>query len=507
MSRGKRYDSEPKLNMKKVVAVVIAIAVIIMFIIGIKTLLSNHPTNDKVTSTSSYFPVYTQGKWGVIDQTGKTIIAPAWDEMITIPDSNSDVFICRYDADYEQQTYKTKVINQKNQEIIKGYDEVSALENIDENQNLFYLPGVLKVRKGTQYGLVDFSGKEILPVEYTQIKALAGIENSILVQKEDKWGLVDTKADTIIPVAYQEIQAIGNQYQNGYIVINDDKQYGVIDFTKKVILECNYEEIKPITGNGLYVVKEDGKQKVINKDKETVLDSGFDDIAQIAAEHLVFVKNKKYGVMDKTGKIEIPANYDEISYLTGENYLAKSKGKYGIVDRNNETKVEFAYDAISMPKDSGIYILDKNTEESSHILNSNLEEKLTGIVSDINVEKGYLRIYQEEDYTYYNLQLEPVEAQNVLSSANLFVKKQDGKYGFVDKEGNEVVKAMYEDAMPQNKYGFCSVKLDGKWGAIDQEGNVVCQPQYALEENVVIDFIGKWHLAQDINSYYYTDEE
>ena len=32
MSRGKRYDTEPKLNMKKVFAVIIAIAVIIMFI-------------------------------------------------------------------------------------------------------------------------------------------------------------------------------------------------------------------------------------------------------------------------------------------------------------------------------------------------------------------------------------------------------------------------------------------------------------------------------------------
>ena len=36
MSRGKRYDTEPKLNMTKVFAVVIAIAVIIMFVFIIK---------------------------------------------------------------------------------------------------------------------------------------------------------------------------------------------------------------------------------------------------------------------------------------------------------------------------------------------------------------------------------------------------------------------------------------------------------------------------------------
>ena len=40
MSRGKRYDGEQKLNWKKVFAVVIAIAVIIMFVVGIKKLMT-----------------------------------------------------------------------------------------------------------------------------------------------------------------------------------------------------------------------------------------------------------------------------------------------------------------------------------------------------------------------------------------------------------------------------------------------------------------------------------
>lgn len=39
MSRGKRYEQEPKLNLKKVFAVVIAIAVVIMFVFIIKGIL------------------------------------------------------------------------------------------------------------------------------------------------------------------------------------------------------------------------------------------------------------------------------------------------------------------------------------------------------------------------------------------------------------------------------------------------------------------------------------
>ena len=47
MSRGKRYDGEQKLNVKKVFAVLIAIAVIAMFIIGIKELLKTEDTHKK----------------------------------------------------------------------------------------------------------------------------------------------------------------------------------------------------------------------------------------------------------------------------------------------------------------------------------------------------------------------------------------------------------------------------------------------------------------------------
>ena len=67
MSKGKHYETEPKLNIKKVIAVIMAFAVLVMFIIGIKTLLTNE-TNEKTTSIISYYPVYTNGKWGVINR-------------------------------------------------------------------------------------------------------------------------------------------------------------------------------------------------------------------------------------------------------------------------------------------------------------------------------------------------------------------------------------------------------------------------------------------------------
>ena len=106
-AKGKRYDTNEKLNIKKVIAVIVAIAVMVMFVVGIKTLLTENPI--KNTEQTSYYPVYTNNKWGVINQKGEIVIVPQYDEMITIPNSKIDLFICVYDVDYENNTYKIRI--------------------------------------------------------------------------------------------------------------------------------------------------------------------------------------------------------------------------------------------------------------------------------------------------------------------------------------------------------------------------------------------------------------
>ena len=40
--------------------------------------------------------------------------------MIIVPNSKIGVFICTYDVDYNTGSYKTKALNDKNQEIFRG---------------------------------------------------------------------------------------------------------------------------------------------------------------------------------------------------------------------------------------------------------------------------------------------------------------------------------------------------------------------------------------------------
>lgn len=503
MSRGRRYEQEPKLNMKKVFAVIIAIVVIIMFVFVIKTLLSKDKEQGKNIGTQ-YFAIFSNNKWGVVDSKGKTIIEPSYEDMILIPDSKKDVFICTYGTDYNAGTYQTKALNAKNEQIFKDYEKVEALQNQDKSNTVWYEENVLKVQKDNKTGLINLEGKELLPCEYDEITTLIGTKNSLLLKQGDKYGLADDKGSVVIPVEYEEIMAMGTDYQEGYIIKKDGK-YGVIGFDKQSILEPKYEEVKPVTGNNMYVVKEDGTLKLIQKSGETVLDKGFNNITDIHEQNIVVENKGKYGILNTAGETKVEPTYEEIQYAFGTNYIVKRNGKYGIVNTEGETKVEPTYNSLSYNKEAGI-LLGSKDELDTDFINESFEVKLTGILAEMNTQKGYMKVRTDKKDTYYNFKFEEKTAKDIFTTNTLFVIEKDGKYGYEDKDGKVIVQPVYDEAQEQNNFGFAAVKKDGRWGCIDAKGTVVLEPKYNLDNNIVIDFIGTWHYGTDLNINYYTDK-
>jgi hypothetical protein len=507
MGRGRRYDSEPKLNLKKVFAVIIAIVVIIMFIFIIKGLITSETSTGKISS-ESYFTIYKDNKYGVVSSTGEIVIDPSYEEMITIPNNKNAVFICTYDVDYQTGEYKTKVLNQKNEKIFTQYNKVEAILNKDENNNLVYEQEALKVEQDGKYGLINMTGKEILSVEYDEITPILGIENSYKIKKDGKYGIVDHEGKIVIEPQYMDIDILGEDNKSGFIVKNNQEKYGIVDYSNNLIIDIKYDSIQKVYGNDLYVVTDAGKQKVVKKDGTEILTEGFDEIKQVLSNQenaVIFVKNNKYGIINLSGEILINAEYDELSEAKTGTFIAKQGDNYGIIDINKETKVAFEYNSIVYNKKADIYILEDSNLNST-ILNSNLEAQLTGILIELNTEKGYIKIRINEDTRYYNFKFEEKQEKDLYPNRTLFLDKKDGKYGFLDKNGKVVIDYIYDDATEQNSYGFAGVKKDGKWGSIDAKANVVQEPVYNLDEYLLIDFIGRWHLGIDINMNYYNQE-
>ena len=505
-NRGRRYSNESKLNYAKILAVLIAVAVVIMFVIAIKELLSFDFAT--FNSKTEYFALYSEDKWGVIDSKGEVVITPSYAEMIVIPDSTQDVFLCTYEIDAANGTYKTKALDKKSKEIFTEYEQIEALENYDKNQNVWHEKNLLKVKQNGKYGLIDLDGKTIINCDYDEIYTLKGIENSIIIEKNGQVGLIDSTGRIIIETIYKEIKPLGTEALNGYITINQEGKYGVVAANKDHKLENNYEKIEQIYGSNLYVIVEKGKQKLINSKGTALLEQDFDEIKQILQKNndqVVFVKDGKYGVMTTSGEIKIENIYEDIKELENGYLVAKKDDKYGIIDNANNVKLGFSYTSISYNKEADLYIAEDTNFQSS-IIDKNFEVKLIGILSELNAEQKYIKMYANEEYKYYNLNFEEKLNTEVLKANTLFLSKKDGKYGYVNSKGEVVVDYIYDDATEQNKFGYAAVQKNGLWGSIDNEGNVVIEPTYDLDNNIIIDLIGKWHLGEDLNMNYYCDK-
>ena len=471
-NRGRRYDGEPKLNIKKVIAVLIILAVIIMCVILIYKFATDESSSETKTVTNSYITVFSGGKWGVINSKGETIIQPTYDDMIIIPDPTRAIFIVQSNVDLDAGTYNSKAINDKGEELFTSYQSVEALQNVDSVNAITYDTTALKVYNGEKYGLINFNGTEILSPTYDSITPLSGVRNSFVTVKDKLYGLVDNSGNIIIDNLYTEITSLTDRYEDGYVVRDQNR--------------------------------ENGNLELINASGDVLIGSGFDDIKSIDSNNVIFTRENKYGIMASDGAVLVEPTYDELTYTFDGNYIAKNGDNYGIIDTSNQTKVDFTYSYITYMSDENFIEADKE-DGNTDLLDTSFNVKVTGIVSEINTSKGYVKVRADGEYKYYNFRLEERTAQDIFTTNTLFLSRQNGKYGYVNKEGIVVVDYIYDDATEQNDYGYVAVKKNGVWGALDQNGNVIVTPSYELTQNTVISFIGKWHLAPDLNANYYTD--
>lgn len=496
MGKGKRYDDEPKLNLKKVFGTIITLVVIIMIIVTINKILSKEAEKIQ-TEKITYFSVYVDGKWGVINNKGETIVDTIYDEMITIPNPEKPVFVCVYDVNEQTGEYKTKAINEKNEQLFTGYDKLETIENFDSKQNVWYEKNLLRVVKNGKYGLIDFDGKTILECEYDSITTLKSVEENLVVKKNNKVGVINSLGQVIVPIEYKNVKVLKEGYKNEYIIVDENDNEGVISTSGTVLVAPAYKEIKFLNSTEIYAAKIDDKWNLINK-KGEVLNNSYEDYTYSKGDYVIVKQAGKYGIITTSGEVKIAPTYEELEYAFSVYYIAKLNSKYGVINTDNTSIIPLEYLNMTYVEDKDILIADK-TETETVLFDSNLTEKLRGIFV---YEQDYIKARINGEDKYYTYKFEEKATKDILTKNTLFVSKKDGKYGFVDSQGNVVVDYVYDEAKEQNIYGFAAIKLNGLWGSIDRNGRVVLQPQVNLDDNIYTEFIREWHLADE--GIYYT---
>ena len=89
-------------------------------------------------------------------------------------------------------------------------------------------------------------------------------------------------------------------------------------------------------------------------------------------------------------------------------------------------------------------------------------------------------------------------AEAFINSEELAPVYIDGKYGYIDKYGNEVIKSRYDEAGSFSN-DLAKVKVDGKYGYIDKSGNYIIEAKYDdisyfSDDKMLVKISGKYGL-------------
>ena len=78
------------------------------------------------------------------------------------------------------------------------------------------------------------------------------------------------------------------------------------------------------------------------------------------------------------------------------------------------------------------------------------------------------------------------EGSKKIEHSNSFLIEENGKYGYMDKDGNVVINPQFDRADDFSE-GLARVRIGdektGKWGYIDKEGKFVINPQFDCAED------------------------
>lgn len=523
---------ERKVEKKKRNRIIIWLLIIIIVFI-IASLLCYKIITDKSYKVEeitefSYFKLYENEKYGVIDKEGNILVEPKYD-MITIPNPSKAVFIGQYNYNSQKGEYQTEVVNDKNETILTQYVQVLPLMFKDALSEVPYEKSVLLYKENDKYGIIDFQGKKITKAIYDSVESLLYKEGCLLVEQDGKYGIITIKGKQMIEVEYDSITADGyydeeTKYQEAGFIVGQKKEegyrYGYINNDGKMILKVEYNEIERITeiaeDNGIYLFASKNGQAGVYQNKKQIIKHAYEEIEYNKQTQLFLVqKNEKQGVMDLQGNEILKIEYDYVM-ISGQNINAKKEDvEYHFDLKGNKQETESGITRLTTENSNYFITIDEQEQfgiidkENTSILaneysyieyafNNYFIVTKDGMASVIDVQsktevvppypiiqklenKTILQAIITNPYTMvlYNEKMEKVaslEEASLKIEENYMILTSKTERKYFNNHGNEI---SYQEIDPNlSLYAF--QQEDGKWGFKAKEGNIVIDPIYDM---------------------------
>ena len=87
-----------------------------------------------------------------------------------------------------------------------------------------------------------------------------------------------------------------------------------------------------------------------------------------------------------------------MSYSFDNNYIYKENGKYGIMNIEGQVLLNPEYDTLIYRAEAGFFEGTKNNSANTDFIAQDIEVKVSGILSELNITNGYMKIRTEGEY-------------------------------------------------------------------------------------------------------------
>ncbi len=438
-------------------------------------------------------------QYGLINLQGKEVTKPIYQEISSV-NYKEGCFLVKQDGLYG-------VINMNGKVVIPcGYETINSdnyYNEITKNETTGFIVSK-RTEEGYRYGYINYLGKMILKPEYTELERVTQIANDkelyFIAFKDGQAGLLKNK-EVILNYEYEEI--IYHSVNDIFIVQRNGKQ-GAVARDGQIILHAEYDDV---LFGGIYLNAVKGDENLIFDLKGQQVETTNISMSKTENEkyYIAIDKNDIYTIVDADGNVLVDDNYTYIEYLPNDYFIVAREGKNGIIDSTGKFIVDLKYTSIFSFNDTHLIEAEITDTQTIELYNTKMEKVASmdnAIIkeyepSDINPNR-YILLSSENDFAYYDVNGNQIEAKDVFPNMSLYAKKIDGKWGFVDKQGNIKVENKYEMATDFNQYGFAGIKENGKWGVINQEGTIIQNPVYELDWTLP-SFLGKYY---HVNTWY-----
>ena len=328
------------------------------------------------------------GKWGVIDNNGNMVVPFEYEfirgfsEGLAIAGKKKNASSSRLFGDVVEgmiDIHGNVVIPLIYKDVYQFSDGLAKVEDSNGNFSFFDKKGkkvlaldekfiwvssfsegyaAVEERGTNQYGVIDKTGKLIIPCIYDSYEVYDSFKGGVaIVKKGELWGLVNMKGAVIAPFSYEWIDHSWNN--RGWTTVRKAGKLGVLDISGKEIIPCSNQGVR-VWGEGLIAVKNNGKWGFFDEKGKQITPYEYDETNPFWSRFSVVKKDGKAGLIDMSGRLVIPCSYESLSYDADfDLVIFKENKRYGFFDSKGTMVIPPIFSECTHFNKDGVALTDK----------------------------------------------------------------------------------------------------------------------------------------------------